>query len=81
MIKIGSAQSVMVVFVIKDMANQVQTLDQVFCISHSVNTFGKRHESNYFPPAMDKKLDRLFNLEMETGVQKENSDFKLVNVR
>ena len=53
-----------------DTVTQVQTLNEAFCISYSVNTFGKVINPTILPPAMHKIVGQteLFKLGMATGL-------------
>ena len=50
----GSARGVTVFAVDENPTNRVQILNEVVCISHSANTFGKGMKQTILPSAMGK---------------------------
>ena len=65
-----------------DSTTRVQTLDETLYISYSANTHSKRYASVYSPSIYGLIIGQagLFNLDMTTGLQVENSKFKQVKV-
>ena len=60
-----------------------QNIDEAVCISHSINTSGKGMNPTILLTAMEKKKGRLGTLALvwQPFWEKENSEFKPVNLR